>query len=277
MREHANLEPLHPLLDFIDRHSPIFVLTGAGCSTDSGIPDYRDANGAWKHQKPVQYQDFLRSHGVRKRYWARSMRGWPRIARAIPNRAHRGLAEMERIGIVSSVVTQNVDGLHQKAGQQNLLELHGNLGSVRCLDCGRGYDRGDLQDNLCSQNPAHDARGARITPDGDAELEQADLSGFEVIECGDCGGILKPDVVFFGESVPRQRVERAFSLLLQSRGMMVVGSSLNVYSGYRFCRFASERGIPIAAVNLGQTRADGELSVKVKMNCAEVFSQLGFA
>jgi len=265
---------LRRLFQFIDRHNPIFVLTGAGCSTDSGIPDYRDANGTWKHQKPVQYQEFIRNHSTRQRYWARSMQGWPTIAEAIPNRAHRGLVEMERKGIVAGMVTQNVDGLHHKAGQRNVIELHGNVSTVRCLSCSQRYDRSDIQGKLSRLNPAFTDLKADIAPDGDAALEQADVSAFSVIECGECAGILKPDVVFFGESVPRPRVEAAFSLLRQSRGMLIVGSSLTVYSGYRFCRFAADNNIPVAAINLGRTRADQELTVKVEMNCAQALSEL---
>lgn len=265
---------LSHLLEFIDRCKPLFVLTGAGCSTASGIPDYRDSNGEWKHTPPVQYQDFLRRHPARQRYWARSMAGWPRVHNALPNPAHQGLASLEQHGLISTLVTQNVDGLHHKAGQQNIIELHGSIHQVRCLDCDRYYPREYTQDRLLRDNPQFGRRRAAIAPDGDARLEAEDLSTFNVPDCDACGGLLKPDVVFFGEPVPKPRVARSFSLLKQANGMIIIGSSLMVYSGYRFCRFATEQDIPMAAVNLGRTRADPELTLKIEADCAETMLAL---
>ena len=262
------------LFDFFERHKPLFVLTGAGCSTASGIPDYRDTNGEWKHLPPVTYQDFLRSHPARQRYWARSMIGWPRIHTAWPNPAHRSLAILEQRGLVSALVTQNVDGLHQKAGQQNIIELHGSIHQVRCMDCDRCYPREHTQYRLLRDNPRFRDRRASIAPDGDARLEAEDLSTFNVPRCDACHGLLKPDVVLFGESVPKPRVVRSFSLLEQAHGMIIVGSSLMIYSGYRFCRFAKEQNIPMVAVNLGRTRADQELALKIEADCADTLSAL---
>lgn len=267
-------ESLRSLVDFVRANSPLFILTGAGCSTESGIPDYRDDKGEWKHARPVQYQDYLRHHAVRQRYWAGSMLGYQRIADAAPNHAHRTLAELERRGLVSMLCTQNVDGLHQRAGQRNLIELHGSLATVRCLDCDAQYSRDQIQSVLADSNPWFRRYCVNAAPDGFAKLEQADLSGFSIPECGRCAGILKPDVVFFGESVPKKRVTAAFSSLQQARGMLVVGTSLFVYSGYRFTRFAADNRIPIAAINLGSTRADKDFTVKLQQNCADALTHL---
>ncbi|MDJ0958639.1 MAG: NAD-dependent protein deacetylase [Arenicellales bacterium] len=266
--------PLERLIDFVQTNKPLFVLTGAGCSTESGIPDYRDANGAWKHAQPVQYQDFMQRHTTRQRYWARSMLGYPRVANARPNLAHKALAEMERIGLVSTLVTQNVDGLHQKAGQRNVIELHGSLAMTRCMGCGHRFSRKLIQDRLVEVNTAFNQQCPETAPDGDARLEHVDISEFNVPHCNRCNGILKPDVVFFGESVPKRRVMAAFSSLQRSGGMVVVGSSLVIYSGYRFCRFAKTNNIPIAAVNLGYTRADDQFTLKLELNCVEALSEL---
>lgn len=267
-------ESLHRLVGFIRENNPLFVLTGAGCSTESGIPDYRDTNGEWKHARPVQYQEFVQHYTMRQRYWARSMVGYHRIANAIPNYAHQTLAELEHRSFVSFLVTQNVDGLHQKAGQRNVVELHGSLAMVRCLNCDYRYQRKQIQSTLAELNPSFRQYCADAAPDGDAQLEQANLAGFGVPDCVRCGGILKPDVVFFGESVPKERVTSAFSSLQRARGMVIVGTSLFIYSGYRFVRFASDNNIPIAAINLGATRADKDFAIKLEQNCAEVLYKL---
>ena len=262
------------LRDFIERHQPLFVLTGAGCSTDSGIPDYRDTNGDWKHPQPVQYQQFVQHHSVRQRYWARSMLGWPRVSDARPNGAHYALALLERNGLLDNLVTQNVDGLHRRAGQNRFIELHGDLAWVLCTECGHRYSRHTVQSALISRNPTFSGREAGAAPDGDMQMDEADLSSFEVPSCTHCDGILKPDVVYFGEAVPRERVHRSFQMLNDSRGMLVVGSSLIVFSGFRFCRHARDHGIPIAAVNLGRTRADDLFDLKLEMNCAAALSEM---
>ena len=265
---------LQQLTNFVQTNKPLFVLTGAGCSTESGIPDYRDTNGAWKHAQPVQYQDFMQRHTARQHYWARSMLGYPRVASAKPNLAHRALVELERTGLVSALVTQNVDGLHQKAGQRNVIELHGSLALTRCMDCGHRYSRELIQFRLVEANAVFTQQCAELAPDGDVRLEQVDISEFTVPDCIRCSGILKPDVVFFGESVPKQRVSAAFSSLQRAGGMVVVGSSLVIYSGYRFCRFAETNNIPIAAINLGYTRADDQFTLKLEFNCAQALSEL---
>ncbi len=266
--------PLDALTEFVARHPRLFVLTGAGCSTDSGIPDYRDCNGDWKHRQPVRYQDFIGSERVRQRYWARSLLGWPAFARARPNSTHAALAGLEAAGFVHQLVTQNVDGLHQQAGSRRVLDLHGRLDAVVCLQCGIRDSRAAFQRALAERNPAFATLAATAGPDGDAELEAADFSGFQTPDCPRCGGILKPAVVFFGETVPKPRVERACQRLAEADALLVVGSSLMVFSGYRFCRLAADRGQPIAAVNLGRTRADGELALKVALPCGPALAGL---
>jgi NAD-dependent SIR2 family protein deacetylase len=258
---------------FLDRHARLFVLTGAGCSTDSGIPDYRDSDGEWKRaSRPVMFRDFMADLGTRKRYWARGLVGWRHLSRAAPNDAHRALARLERSGRVELLVTQNVDRLHQAAGSEAVVDLHGRADVVRCMSCERRMPRADLQAELVSLNPAWAEIGARAGPDGDADLASADYDTFRVPDCAACGGMLKPDVVFFGESVPKQRVERAMQGLAEAGAVLVIGSSLMVYSGYRFARAAAEAGKPIAAVNLGRTRADDVLTIKVAAACASALA-----
>lgn len=259
---------------FVSRHEHLFVLTGAGCSTESGIPDYRDADGAWKNAQPIGYQDFMRDPLRRARYWARSMIGWRRFGRARPNAAHRALAELERRGHVALLVTQNVDRLHQAAGSQRVIDLHGRLDEVRCMNCGLMQPRASVQQELEALNPGWLHLEADDAPDGDALLEGQDFSTFMIPACPRCAGILKPDVVFFGESVPRGRVEAAYAGLSQADAVLVVGSSLMVYSGFRYVKAAAVAGLPIAAVNLGHTRADDLLTLKIRSTCGATLTAL---
>lgn len=267
---------LNALQAFIERHPQLFVLTGAGLSTASGIPDYRDADGQWKHAQPIQYRDFIDSEAARRRYWSRSLVGWPRFAAARPSAAHEALAALERLGHVAQLVTQNVDGLHQRAGSARVIDLHGRLDRVDCLDCGARWSRNAVQEMLLAFNPGFDAAvaGAASAPDGDAHLELDDASRFRLPVCGRCGGLLKPAVVFFGESVPRIRVDTASRALTEADAVLVIGSSLMVYSGFRFCRAAAEQGKPIAAVNLGRTRADELLELKIALPCDQALAAL---
>jgi len=260
------------LARFLDRHRRLLVLTGAGCSAPSGIPDYRDVEGAWKHSKPMTFSEFTGGPSARRRYWAGSLRGWPRVRDAQPNPAHLALARLEVEGRILRLVTQNVDGLHRRAGSRRLLELHGRLDTVECLDCGACVAREDVQALLLGWNPGHGDNG-EMRPDGDARVE-ASLDGFRVPDCRECGGVLKPQVVFFGENVPRVRVDAAFAALEESDALLVVGSSLMVYSGYRFVLAARERSRPVAVLNLGRTRADPELTLKVVDDCAQLLPQL---
>ena len=257
------------LEDFISAHRRLFVLTGAGCSTGSGIPDYRDEQGAWKRTPPVTYQAFVGDGITRRRYWARSLVGWPRIAQAQPNAAHRALAALEAQGRCSQLLTQNVDGLHQAAGSRAVIDLHGRLDAVLCLGCGASSSRADVQRRLAEANPAWAGLAAGAAPDGDADLEDRDFATFQVPACDACGGMLKPDVVFFGENVPRARVDAAMAGLAQADGMLVVGSSLMVYSGLRFVHAAVRAQIPVAAVNLGRTRADDLLRFRMAAPCGD--------
>jgi NAD-dependent SIR2 family protein deacetylase len=262
------------LRDFIDGHARLFVLTGAGCSTASGIPDYRDPDGEWKRGLPIMLQDFLANEHARKRYWARGLLGWRRMRAAQPNDAHRALAMLEQQGRVAQLVTQNVDGLHEAAGSRNVVDLHGRVDVVRCLGCERRLPRELVHAELVERNPKSAALDAAAAPDGDAVLDGVDFECFTVPSCGACGGLLKPDVVFFGERVPPERVQRAFAALEQADAMLVIGSSLMVYSGYRFAAAAAQAGKPIAAVNLGRTRADALLTLKVTERCADALSFL---
>lgn len=263
-----------PLRDFIDRHRRLFVLTGAGCSTNSGIPDYRDAEGRWKRAQPMTFQAFMGGEPARRRYWARSLVGWRRFSRVRPNRAHDALARLEERGKSTLLLTQNVDRLHQAAGSSRVVDLHGRLDRVRCTACGETMPREAMQAALSRLNPGWEQREAAVAPDGDADLDEADFAGFAVPPCPSCGGVLKPDVVFFGEGVPRERVDEAARALERADAMLVVGSSLMVYSGFRFAQAAARAGKPIAAVNLGRTRADDVLALKVEQPCAEALSFL---
>jgi NAD-dependent SIR2 family protein deacetylase len=254
---------LDQLVSFLEAHPRLFVLTGAGISTGSGIPDYRDENGDWKRPAPVQYRDFVDRLETRKRYWARSLVGWPPFQQARPNLCHRALLDWETAGRIDCLVTQNVDRLHQAAGSRRVTDLHGRLDRVICLACGERYRRDWLQQSLLELNPSFGGPAAEIAPDGDACLPDTDFGALRVPNCLQCGGILKPDVVFFGETIPRQRVETAVSALLGSDALLVIGSSLMVYSGFRFCRLAAEHGIPSAAINAGRTRADPLLDLKL--------------
>jgi NAD-dependent SIR2 family protein deacetylase len=264
----------HRLRAFIEEHPRLLVLTGAGCSTASGIPDYRDAEGAWKRTPPVTFEAFVRAQHTRQRYWARSLIGWRHFGYARPNAAHRALAQLEHAGRVQQLVTQNVDGLHQAAGSRNVIDLHGRLNWVRCLGCGATLLRTALQAELEARNPRWAGLEAHDAPDGDAELSGLPFDSFAVPDCSRCGGILKPDVVFFGERVPPERVECAMQHLAAADALLIVGSSLMVYSGYRFAEAAARQGKPIAAVNLGRTRADSLLALKVAAPCARALAFL---
>ncbi len=258
------------LLNFIHNHKQILVLTGAGVSTASGIPDYRDEKGQWKHRKPIYFDEFIKSETARKRYWARSAVGWQRFGMAQPGRAHLALAQLESEGKVSKLITQNVDNLHQRAGSRDVIDLHGNLQQVICLGCKDFRPRADIQDFLLQHNPQLQEMSAGSAPDGDAYLEGIDFSSIHIPFCEQCGGLLKPDVVFYGESVPADRVKRCFSAVQQSDAMLVLGSSLMVYSSYRFVLRAVELGLEIIAINRGLTRADELLNLKIEQDCGEV-------
>jgi NAD-dependent SIR2 family protein deacetylase len=252
------------LREFLDHHRRLFVLTGAGCSTESGIPDYRGADGSWKRRQPVQFSAFMRDPVVRARYWARSLVGWRSLDDAEPNMCHRALARLERSGGVSLLATQNVDGLHQAAGSRRVIDLHGRIDRVACMSCRQGTRRAAWQQRLEELNAEWSGLEAPTAPDGDADLDGLDFGRFAVPPCPHCGGIVKPDVVFFGESVPPWRHAQAKAALETSDAMLVVGTSLMVHSGYRYAVAAHRMAKPIAAVNIGVTRADALFTLKVQ-------------
>jgi NAD-dependent SIR2 family protein deacetylase len=268
------MSDIDKLVEFLHRHQNITVLSGAGCSTASGIPDYRDEDGNWKNVQPVQFSDFVSSGKVRKRYWARSFAGWCHISAAKPNPAHAALAELEHSGHVQSLITQNVDNLHRMAGSRKVIDLHGVLHKTRCLTCETRGKRNEWQARLQECNPDWAPEVTAYKPDGDAGLSQDEVRDFNVPDCPACGGIVKPDVVFFGEPVPSERVNDATEKLKQSDALLVVGSSLMVFSGYRFARIAHEVNIPVAIINKGRTRADEIAAQKHSRDCAEILPRL---
>ena len=271
--EAPDLGPLVQLL----RGRRIVALTGAGCSTESGIPDYRGPGTRARARNPIQHMEFLKRPEVRARYWARSLMGWPRFSVARPNAAHHALADMERSGHVLGLITQNVDRLHHAAGSTRVIELHGALAEVRCLSCEAREPRAALQERLLALNPDFVQRQVELRPDGDAELPLEAVHAFRVADCLRCSGPLKPDVVFFGDNVPRPTVEAAFAMLEEADALLVVGSSLAVFSGYRFVLRASERHMPIGMLNIGESRGDALADVRVQARVGEVLPQLAAA
>jgi NAD-dependent SIR2 family protein deacetylase len=254
----------------------VAILSGAGLSTESGIPDYRGPTGlARRAGTPMTYQTFTGSAAARQRYWARSHLGWGHIARAEPNAGHQAVAELGRRGVLTGIITQNVDGLHQAAGAGQVIELHGSLDRVRCLGCGERTPRLDLDRRLRAANPAWAAGpAAPLNPDGDVELGDDQVRTFQVVDCLGCGGLLKPDVVFFGENVPRPRVDTCFDLVARSAALVVLGSSLTVMSGYRFVRHAARLGVPVAIVNQGATRGDAHAAITLHAALGETLAEL---
>ena len=254
----------------------IVALTGAGCSTESGIPDYRGPGA--KPRTPLQHREFVDRADARQRYWARSLIGWPKLAAARPNPAHHALAALEKTGAIAGVITQNVDGLHAAAGSRAVVELHGALARVRCLACEQITSRDELQRRLLDANPGWEARmDAPVAPDGDVELPEALVLGFRVVACAACGGVLMPDVVFFGGSVPRQTLDAAWATFARAELLLVIGSSLAVFSGYRFVRRASELGVPVAILNHGPTRGDPHAELRIDARCGDALPQLARA
>ena len=262
------------LLDFIATNRRLVVITGAGVSVSSGIPTYRDRDGVWRHSAPITHQEFVSDAARRRRYWARSLLGWPAVRDARPNAAHRALAQLEHLGHVDLLITQNVDRLHQRAGSSAVVDLHGRVDQVRCLDCPAVIARELIQQQLLRDNPQHPAQTAQRRPDGDADVSDLSVERMRVPVCKLCGGTLIPDVVFFGGSVPRERVEACKSAVAAADGVLAVGSSLQVFSGFRFCRLASELGKPLAIINPGKTRADPLSSLKLEAECGPLLEAL---
>jgi NAD-dependent deacetylase sirtuin 4 len=256
------------------------VLSGAGMSTESGIPDYRGPQGSLRSHKPMTWREFAQSAENRRRYWARSASGWERVRQARPNAGHFAVARMESLGSIAGVITQNVDRLHQAAGSRRVIELHGALAEVRCMGCGRMEPRDLLQERLRASNPGwsfDEAEASEAAPDGDAELPAEAVAGFSVPGCQACGGTLKPDVVFFGENVPAARVEAAMQMVDDAGLLLVTGSSLTVYSGYRFAQRAAARAILLAIVNVGPTRADPLARLRIEARLGDALPRLAAA
>jgi NAD-dependent SIR2 family protein deacetylase len=259
----------------------VVVLSGAGLSTESGIPDYRGEAGSLRRHSPMTYGEFVTSVEGRRRYWARSHLGWRTIARAHPNDGHHAVAELLARGYLSGVITQNVDGLHQAAGTPGVVELHGSLDRVVCLGCRRTSPREELDRRLRAANPTFEGAATRINPDGDVELADDVVSGFRLVSCTSCGGdagsgsgVLKPDVVFFGENVPRARVDQCYQLVDEAEALLVLGSSLTVMSGLRFVRHAAKSGKPVMIVNHGETRGDQHATVRVDLPLGNALTDL---
>lgn len=262
------------LQSMLDRHKPWLVITGAGISLNSGIPTYRDDHGNWLRSEPVKHHEFIQYKDKRKRYWARSAVGWPPVERAQPNDAHYALAELEQRGYIAGLITQNVDRLHQRAGQQNVIDVHGRLDRVRCLSCGQYEARRQLQVRLLERNPFLAPLGAVLAPDGDAYMEDEITGRMTPVNCLTCDGILMPDVVFFGGTVPKQTNLATARLYEQSNGLLVIGSSLMVFSGFRFCKQAKQDKKPLVIINRGKTRADDFADYKIEQDCHSVLAAL---
>ncbi len=251
------------------------VLTGAGISTSSGIPDYRDSDGVRRGRQPMMYQEFLNAPEARRRYWARAMLGWPRVRAAQPNAAHEAVAILQSHGMINGVITQNVDTLHDQAGSHDVIELHGSLHWVLCLDCRQRTERDLIQLTLQQQNPYLAGVDAMQAPDGDTLLDSAFEARFQVPHCPHCGGErMKPDVVFFGENVAPPTAAKAMAHIEQAEGLLVVGSSLMAYSAFRLCRTIFDQRKPLIAINLGKTRADEMLHLKIETPCEVLLPQL---
>ncbi|MAI41656.1 MAG: NAD-dependent protein deacetylase [Candidatus Azotimanducaceae bacterium] len=263
---------INDLKTFVDNVGHLTVLTGAGCSLTSGIPTYRDTQGIWQRNKPIFHRDFINRHASRQRYWARSLAGWPIIAKAKPNEVHHSLKTLEQEGKISLLVTQNIDALHQRAGHKNVIDLHGRLDEVVCLECGHRSARHDLQTRLKLLNPKI-PEIINLPPDGDADIF-TDISKFNVPTCLECEGILKPNVVFFGDTVNKDIVQHIYQALSNSNGLLIIGSSLRVYSGFRFCKRAAQINKPIVSINPGETRGNELFTLTIKRDCVEVISEL---
>jgi NAD-dependent SIR2 family protein deacetylase len=261
------------LVDVV-RAGDVAVLSGAGISTESGIPDYRGPTGRARRAEPMSYQVFVGSEADRRRYWARSHLGWRTIDRALPNAGHAAVARLERLGLLGGIITQNVDGLHQAAGAHDVVDLHGSLARVVCLGCRQLTSRHVLDRRLRLANPDWDAQVGVVNPDGDAVVAAADIERFQVVDCERCAGLLKPDVVFFGENVPRPRVDACYTIIDRAKALLVLGSSLTVMSGYRFARHAAKLCIPVLIVNQGPTRADPLAGLTIAAPLGQTLSDL---
>lgn len=266
-----SLDYLH---QYLNQRPKLFVLTGAGISAASGIPTYRDASGEWQASTPIQHQEYINDFQKRQRYWARSAVGWQAVDKSQPSQTHTSLVELENLGMISLLVTQNVDRLHQKAGHKHVIDLHGRLDQVVCLNCGRKEPRAHLQSRLLKDNPHLQNYVANLAPDGDAFVEDKYIADVKPPSCQYCSDVVMPDVVFFGGTVDKQKVELATKALTNADALMVIGSSLMIYSGFRFCKLAAQINKPIFIINQGKTRADDLASLKIEQDCHQVLTTL---
>ncbi|MEM6582446.1 MAG: NAD-dependent protein deacetylase [Pseudomonadota bacterium] len=267
-------DTLDRLHEFVVSYPRLTVLTGAGISADSGIPTYRDSTGSWQHSTPITHQEFTAEPARRQRYWARSLQGWPLIRDARPNSAHRALSRLEQLGYIELIITQNVDRLHQRAGSVKVIDLHGRVDQVNCLNCGWACSREHIQQQLTRQTPGTTSAVQSARPDGDADVSDEQIAAITSPTCEQCGGMLMPDVVFFGGSVPKARVEQCKEAVAAADALLVVGSSLQVFSGFRFCRLAKELDKPLAVINPGITRADAIADLKLSTHCGPLLDAL---
>lgn len=265
---------MQALAHFVLQNPRLLVLTGAGLSAPSGIPTYRDKYGNWLRSDPIQHKEFINCAQSRQRYWARSMLGWPRMAQAQPNKGHLALVALERAKFVQQLITQNVDSLHQRAGHKALIDMHGSLDRAQCLHCAALFSRSTIQHWLQEANPEVSMHAEQMLPDGDADMPEDLIAKINIPSCSQCGGVLKPDVVFFGGTIPRERSAGIAAAVQQCSAVLVIGSSLTVFSGYRICRDAHRQGKAIAALNHGAMRADDLLTLKVEQDCAQGLEQL---
>ncbi|XP_012234272.1 NAD-dependent protein deacylase Sirt4-like [Linepithema humile] len=270
-------EDVMRLKEFINKHDRLCILTGAGISTESGIPDYRSEEVglyARSNHKPVLYQQFCKSEAIRRRYWARNYIGWPRFSSLKPNISHKILKELESVGKVQCIVTQNVDNLHSKAESKNVIELHGTAFKVMCLNCDHKICRHKLQKIFQELNPSMTATTQMIRPDGDVELSQTQVEGFNIPACHNCGGILKPDIVFFGDNVPHGTVENVKNNVESSDALLILGTTLTTFSAYRIVLQAVDGKKPVAIVNIGKTRADELMNLRIEGRCGDILSKV---
>ena len=267
-------DKIKQLASLVRKHHPATILSGAGISVASGLPVYRDAKGNWVHSKPVEGPVFRADEKMRQRYWCRSFFGWPAFSKATPNQIHKDITHLENAGWISTVITQNVDGLHQSAGADGAIALHGNLSEVVCLNCADISSRHTLQRRLELRNPDHTQMTITPAPDGDALIDDKHIESFNIVNCTKCDGVLKPNVVFFGDNVPKCRVQGCMEKLLQSKLLICIGTSLMVYSGFRFCKAAIEADIPVVIVNDGRTRADDIATLRVGGDCTTAIANL---
>lgn len=273
----TRMEDVMRLKEFIDKHRRLCILTGAGISTESGIPDYRSAEVglyARSNHKPVLYKEFCSSEAIRRRYWARNYVGWPRFSSLKPNITHEILKDLEYVEKVECIITQNVDNLHSKAGSKKLIELHGTAFRVMCLNCDHKICRYELQEMFKKLNPSMVATTQMIRPDGDVELSQTQVENFNVPACSTCGGILKPDIIFFGDNVPRDTVQSVKNNVENSDALLILGTTLTTFSAYRIVLQAVDANKPIAMVNIGKTRADEFVNLRVEGRCGDILSKV---